>query len=577
MFGSFCSGVSCVAVDMGTVGVPQGVIRRRLSSKTTVARGAGFDAPSQPTLLPVVDGETSAGTAENSAFAFARDKILWNAYAYWWRRKVKFASLSPSVKARYARKYNLRLQSPARRDELMQSFFEAHPHLERRSLYRSDRRAVPDTCCRRSNWVTESCLLTWIGEFGDIPVAQVLNAGGEDAACFGATSASGVVGVGGACATSARSSGGRVSGAFAEMWAAADPDADLAALDMVAGRVSQHATVQSIRSEFGRVSQLFAKWHELRMHAWSLEVCPRAWADEGRIRVHVHAAFVLQKRQCIARLDEICMFGVRPFATGWKPGVVGAGRAAAALYYCQVKKVGQVDSGGTHVPWLDYHVSPSWVTTLVASRKISVPTARSETLKSPAYVDKGLANLALYERSRREAAVARVMAEQMRIIQAQMAPCVSLPAVHLWENQFASPAPRYKFLVLTGPSQTGKTIFARGLARTGDVLELSLAGDAGFDMRLYNPLQHEVIILDEASPSQIVAQKKLMQASPAMITLQTSATNIMAISVCVAGKKFVVCSNRWVHDVACMPVVDAMWLAANSVVVEVNAPLWAAA
>jgi len=115
------------------------------------------------------------------------------------------------------------------------------------------------------------------------------------------------------------------------------------------------------------------------------------------------------------------------------------------------------------------------------------------------------------------------------------------------------------------------------LARTGDVLELSLAGDAGFDMRLYNPLQHEVIILDEASPSQIVAQKKLMQASPAMITLQTSATNIMAISVCVAGKKLVVCSNRWVHDVACMPVVDAMWLAANSVVVEVNAPLWAAA
>jgi len=120
-------------------------------------------------------------------------------------------------------------------------------------------------------------------------------------------------------------------------------------------------------------------------------------------------------------------------------------------------------------------------------------------------------------------------------------------------------------------------VYARGPARTGDVLELSLAGDAAFDMRLYNPPQHEVIILDQASPSQISAQKKVVQASPAMITLQTSATNIMAISVCVAGKKIVVCSNRWVHVVASMPAVDAMWLTASSVVVEVNSPLWAAA
>ena len=146
---------------------------------------------------------------------------------------------------------------------------------------------------------------------------------------------------------------------------------------------------------------------------------------------------------------------------------------------------------------------------------------------------------------------------------------------HVGSTILHIPISRYGFLVLDGPSCMGKTQFARSLAQTSKgVLEISMAGSAKVDLKLYDPLVHEVLLFDECDPHTVLEKKKLFQAGGACISMQTSATNIMAFTVCVAQKKFVVCSNNWWSATLKLAWEDAEWLRANSFYVHVKEPMW---
>ena len=94
------------------------------------------------------------------------------------------------------------------------------------------------------------------------------------------------------------------------------------------------------------------------------------------------------------------------------------------------------------------------------------------------------------------------------------------------------------------------------------------------DLREYDYSLHDLVLFDEASPHQILNQKKLFQCPAVEVGLAASTTSCHAYKVWVHKKLFVVATNIWHHEVARLSCDDANWLQANSVVINVTEPLW---
>jgi len=83
-------------------------------------------------------------------------------------------------------------------------------------------------------------------------------------------------------------------------------------------------------------------------------------------------------------------------------------------------------------------------------------------------------------------------------------------------------------------------------------------------------------LFDEMSVQAVLRQKKMMQAPACMVGLGSSPTNNFAYAVWIHAKLLVVCTNRWDVEVKAVPHADREWLAASSVVVRVDEPLFVA-
>ena len=153
-------------------------------------------------------------------------------------------------------------------------------------------------------------------------------------------------------------------------------------------------------------------------------------------------------------------------------------------------------------------------------------------------------------------------------------PFKKFPEIERWKEEHAVARPRYRFLVLVGPSGLGKTQFAKSLVQKGRSLELNMASAPEPNLKEYDHEQHDLILFDECSAEKVLLQKKLFQAPLSPVALGQSTTGCFAYSVWVHAKLLVVASNVWHHDVYQLRKADADWLAANSLVLNVSEPLW---
>ncbi len=140
-----------------------------------------------------------------------------------------------------------------------------------------------------------------------------------------------------------------------------------------------------------------------------------------------------------------------------------------------------------------------------------------------------------------------------------------------FQDQFLTLRSRYKFLVVTGASQTGKTVWAFHITGNQEVVfYVNCAQCPEPDLREMRR-HHKVVLLDEASPEMIINQKLLIQGPPDWVKLRCSTTHCHAYEVFVSGIQFVICSNKWVSQVgklACIE--DREWLTENSFLIEVG-------
>ena len=102
--------------------------------------------------------------------------------------------------------------------------------------------------------------------------------------------------------------------------------------------------------------------------------------------------------------------------------------------------------------------------------------------------------LDLHEVHLEQALVKKAQEEALRVLEGTLKPSKRYPQVGKFLQHFESPHHRYQFLVLSGPTQVGKTAFARGpCAPSYTTLEVNCASGAEPDRRAYRLSKHDAI------------------------------------------------------------------------------------
>ena len=501
-------------------------------------------------------------------------KIVNSMYHAWWRKIERFHKKSARCKQKLKEKYKLRDMTEDARLKSLRKFQAHYPGRkdmieayigQMRARSKRKQEVSRKVQCSRSFW-------TWQGSWGDIDLQTLSSEGVRDALIV-------------------RPHSEEQAAALAKMdqqvlclpskkpsaWQCGDPEADMKSADIMAKMVVRHAQVLAIVNELNKIVDTLKQTLPVQHCAWSVEMCTDAWKRTCRLKVHAHMAVVYHHKTRVPQHDCRTLLGSKPHQSG---GIALAsfsrGRnMSSALYYCQASKVGRIASWGTHEPFVGYAVHPLWIFSLVQSGKMCYANARADMCRVPMGLVRNLECLDNWQQERNRMAIHAVSVQCAQAAIRDMRPWKEYAMVNLWEAQYAQSRLRYGFLVLDGPSRMGKTQFARNLSQApGGVLEINMAGCAKVDLRLYDPLVHDVLLFDECDPQAVLEHKKLFQAGGAGISMQTSATNMHAFSVCVSQKKIVVCSNNWWGSCMKLPWEDAEWLRANSYYLHVTSPMW---
>ena len=147
------------------------------------------------------------------------------------------------------------------------------------------------------------------------------------------------------------------------------------------------------------------------------------------------------------------------------------------------------------------------------------------------------------------------------------------PVVELVKD-LKTPRERRKFLVLSGPSRTGKTQFVKSLFGTDATLEVNCAGEEHPTLADFQDEKHRVLLLDEASPTMVGFNRKLFQAPNALVQVAQSKTSCHSYSVYLNDTLIVICSNSWATDLLQCSQDVREWIQANQVLITVTRPLW---
>jgi hypothetical protein len=159
----------------------------------------------------------------------------------------------------------------------------------------------------------------------------------------------------------------------------------------------------------------------------------------------------------------------------------------------------------------------------------------------------------------------------------------TIAQVTAWQEQYkywnpsAKVKRRYKFLVLTGRSSTGKSCFAKSLFKSvADFLQVGCICDTMPCLKDFESEENPKvgIIFDEATAKMVVKVRQFFQGGNDKVQLAQSATNVAAYKVNVHGTPLILTSNTWEEECLELRKGDQEWLATNSVVLKVVGPLW---
>ena len=373
-----------------------------------------------------------------------------------------------------------------------------------------------------------------------------------------------------------------------DSWCIQNPEVDGSKnIDMLVEGLQSTPRVMKIIDDIKTSVAVLAEKHLMKDYSVSLEVCSRT-CSAAFCRMHLHLGVVFACSAEVGRRPaKFKILGAVPFvdtndaarvgmAAMGRGGGPSATKAAAAHYYCAAPKIGQVMSYSTVEAHVDYRVKPMWITNMVSANKMTPAKARLQYAKALQGLIGNMNNL----KKRDEVSTYEVDDAELQTILETIASrrqrFRDVPAVKdEWLKQYEVVRDRYKFLVLCGPSRTGKTVYCRHMfGDAGKVLEVNCASGAEPNLRPFLRAKHQGILFDEATPALVLRQKKMFQAPACWLDLGGSTTNCHAYPLMLSGTKMMICSNTWDEHLQELGEADRDWLIANSVCVEVLGPLW---
>ena len=330
-----------------------------------------------------------------------------------------------------------------------------------------------------------------------------------------------------------------------------------------------------LREQFLEKLRTIVRCKYVEHWALTLEICPHALLHELSLHVHAHV-YVSRKDKFDLPLRDCVVLGTTPHRS---LGILTitqcrSSRNFSGLYYTVAPKVGTLTVDTNCNAFTGFPVVPQWILTMLQSQKMTYAIAREQLIRCARDV---VRTTGIVDKWRQELQAA-FMKEHEETVQEHLElhrrSFVSIPEVNDWCEDHKVVRFRYKFLVLNGESGLGKTQYALGLVPRGRSLELNMAATDTPDLKLYDPVLHDLILFDEMKAQDVLLHKKLFQAPASMLSMGNSATNCHAYTRWLHQKLLVVSTNRWNVELEQLKSVDVEWLKANAVVIQIHAPLW---
>jgi len=224
----------------------------------------------------------------------------------------------------------------------------------------------------------------------------------------------------------------------------------------------------------------------------------------------------------------------------------------------------------SNFPWEHYPVpvKPAWIITLWKQHKIDSAVV-SDCLHFYRTATKhwlDIVNIALqYERTKSRD---EYHANRKRVLEQTHTPYNDYPIISDWKSQYSLILPRYKFLVVSGPSNLGKTGLIMSHFPNAFVHSDSINW-IGYDHTI-----HSAIIFDDIRDwyDYVITHKVLFQASARQITVHSSPTNCNALKIDVAGKPFIILTNQPLAQTASS---DVSYINSNSFSLDIDSQTFA--
>lgn len=259
-------------------------------------------------------------------------------------------------------------------------------------------------------------------------------------------------------------------------------------------------------------------------------------------------------------------------------GSAALGAVCRGHFYVECRhKIGHLDQQ-TNFPWESYPVpvKTTWIIALWRQHKIAtedVPACLNFYRAATKYYLE-VVNLALqYERT--TARDAFHMARALTLEGNRM-PYLTFGQVSKWKHQFNHSLMRYKFLVVSGASRTGKT----GLIN--DLYPDAFVHEDVIDWTGYDSTKHSAIVYQDVHEwyKYVITHKSLFQANSRLVKVHTSPTNCHSITVDVAAKPMIFTTNEDIFEMACgmyyveMPTSHRDYIEANCCHLQVKFPTY---
>ena len=322
-----------------------------------------------------------------------------------------------------------------------------------------------------------------------------------------------------------------------------------------------------------------ARHHEATYWSCTLEISTHS-QDAGRIHLHGYWSWHGQSRGVDQRNTDAWVFkGVRPRVdvNSDRRGPSEWLRATQhGHFYVQVFKIGTVYSATNYAPWeRDWIPDHWWFTKLWKQHKLDHDQFLRLSMQYREGHDRRRAWVDAVRVSESASAHVDEQTAALSMIESRSKDFKPLPpALERWKMQYDDyPTDRYMFLVLYGPSRTGKSRLARSLFGAASTLVVDIENAAHPNLKAYRRGVHKAILLDEMkSPSFLVHNKKVLQAHIDGAWLGDSPTQQYLYEVFLWRTPIIITTNNWVLEH--LPREDREWIGSNSIAYFVGEPVW---